>query len=69
MQFSPCTGNCTEDGSHCEGCGRSHEEIAATRQLIGAMAEAAAQYPNSDEFIQFIAAKAFGKARLIQMQG
>ncbi|WP_372882568.1 hypothetical protein [Psychromonas sp.] len=27
MKFSPCTNNCTKDGTHCQGCGRSHLEI------------------------------------------
>jgi len=34
MKFSPCTGNCTEEGTNCEGCGRSHEEIAEMNMLI-----------------------------------
>ena len=28
MDFVACNGDCTEEGTHCEGCGRSHEEIA-----------------------------------------
>ncbi len=36
MKFVPCQkGQCTYDGTHCEGCGRSHEEIAETKALIG----------------------------------
>ena len=27
MKFSPCTDNCTKDGTHCQGCGRTHQEI------------------------------------------
>ena len=34
MKFSPCNGKCTEDGTHCEGCGRSHEEIAEMRAVL-----------------------------------
>lgn len=33
MKFSPCQGLCTYDGTHCQGCGRSHEELANIRQL------------------------------------
>ena len=32
MKFSPCiAGKCTDQGTHCEGCGRTHEEIAETK--------------------------------------
>ena len=31
MKFVPCNSDlCTKDGTHCAGCGRSHEEIAET---------------------------------------
>lgn len=73
MKFSPCQGgdNCTEGGTHCQGCGRSHEEIAETRQLIGQIANFAQKmgYENIEEFTTFIAAKAAGKARMQQMEG
>ena len=38
-QFSPCTGKqaCTEDDTHCRGCGRSHYEIARTRAAVDAL--------------------------------
>ena len=34
MKFYPCPGECTEDGTHCEGCGRSHEEIFEMKNLV-----------------------------------
>ena len=37
MKFNPCTGECTDEGTHCEGCGRSHEEIAEMRTLVADM--------------------------------
>ncbi len=65
MQFSPCQGkdNCTEGGTHCEGCGRSHEEIAHTRELIGMVAGYALEigYKNYQEFTAFIGDKAAKK--------
>ncbi len=69
MKFSPCTGDCTEKGSHCEGCNRSHDEIAETREVVDQIAELASKmgYENVDEFVQFVAKKATGKARLLQM--
>ncbi|MGM0595365.1 MAG: DUF1289 domain-containing protein [Pseudomonadota bacterium] len=73
MQFSPCLGgnNCTQDGSHCNGCGRSHEEIAKTRDLSNALAEhiVAMDYDNVEEFLKFVAIKAHGKAHMMKMGG
>lgn len=37
MKFNPCTDNCTYEGTHCEGCGRSHAEIAETKKLVMAI--------------------------------
>lgn len=36
MKFNPCRGGafCTDVGTHCEGCGRSHVEIAETKVLV-----------------------------------
>lgn len=71
MKFSPCNGDCTEEGTHCEGCGRSHEEVAQTKALVEGIAEYAVKmgYENINEFTQFVAKKATGKAMLAQMQG
>ncbi len=32
-KFTPCQDKCTYEGSHCEGCGRSHSEISETKKL------------------------------------
>lgn len=67
MNFSPCKGgeNCTQDGTHCEGCGRSHAEIAETRQLMDAIAQFAIkmEYENIEDFTQFVADKSAKKIR------
>ena len=57
MKFSPCTGKCTEEGTHCEGCGRSHEEIAEMKTLVFALVDFAnkIQYENIDEFADGVA--------------
>ncbi len=72
MQFTPCRGKdyCTEDGTHCEGCGRSHEEIAATRKLIGSVAAYAQQmgYENFEEFTAFVGEKAGKKVKYLREQ-
>ena len=71
-QFSPCRGKdyCTEEGTHCEGCGRSHQEIASTRELIGELADFALKmgYDNFEEFIAFVGDKAIKKIRHVREQ-
>lgn len=66
MQFKPCiSGQCTEDGTHCQGCGRSHAEISATKQLVKDVVSFAQgqEYENYAEFAQF-----FSKAVVKKIQ-
>ena len=58
MIFKPCNGKCTEEGSHCEGCGRSQEEVAEMRQLVGALVAYAQkkEYENVEDFADGVAA-------------
>ncbi|MCF7983134.1 MAG: DUF1289 domain-containing protein [Thiohalocapsa sp.] len=57
--FKPCAGKdaCTDGGSHCQGCGRSHEEIARTRDAIAILAELAVEmdYTNVEAFADYVA--------------
>lgn len=57
-QFRPCVNRtaCTEDGTHCRACGRSHEEIARIRQLTSEVAEFIQdmQYANSEVFLDYL---------------
>lgn len=72
MKFNPCQGkdNCTEGGTHCLGCGRSHEEIARTRELIGMIAGFAQEmkYENFRDFAAFVGDKAAKKIAFEQEQ-
>lgn len=57
MKFRPCiSGLCTEDGSHCKGCGRSHQEIAETKLLVTNIVDFAKKqdYDNISDFSDFI---------------
>ena len=57
MKFVPCiSGQCTEDGTHCGGCGRSHNEIAETKKLVKNCVDFAHQqnYENVEAFANFI---------------
>lgn len=57
MIFKPCTGECTEDGTHCGGCGRSHEDIAEMRALVGGLVAYAEKkgYENVEDFADGVA--------------
>lgn len=57
MIFNPCTGECTEEGSHCEGCGRSHEEIAAMRKPVADLVALCEEmeYENIEDFADAVA--------------
>ncbi len=72
MQFSPCRGgdNCTQGGTHCQGCGRSHEEIAKTSALVGNLVKHVLDmdYENVAEFTAFVAEKAAKKVAMARMQ-
>lgn len=66
MKFSPCiSGQCTTEGTHCAGCGRSHEEIAETKQHVMALVGLAQklEYENIEEFAAFV-----GKSVLRKLQ-
>ncbi|HXK56226.1 MAG: DUF1289 domain-containing protein [Gammaproteobacteria bacterium] len=67
MKFSPCRGGdfCTREGAHCDGCGRSQQEIAETSELVAAVVRYALDmgYENIEEFTAFIGDKAAKKAR------
>lgn len=56
MKFNPCVSNCTDDGTHCQGCGRSHEDIAETKKLVGALVEFARRkdYENVEDFVNAV---------------
>ena len=57
MKFIPCDGKCTDEGTHCEGCGRTHEEVAAMRQPVDALVALAEKmkYENTDDFANAVA--------------
>lgn len=59
--FKTCVNRtaCTEDGTHCRACGRSHEEIALIRNMINQVSEFLLQmdYTNHDEFLDYLKKK------------
>jgi len=61
MAFKSCVNRnaCTEDGTHCRACGRSHEEIAQLRQLVNETYALVNrwQYSNLDDFFVYLQKK------------
>jgi len=57
MKFSPCTGKCTDEGTHCDGCGRAHGEIAELKTHLTGLLDFAKKmdYENIDEFADSVA--------------
>ena len=67
MKFNPCvSGQCTTEGTHCEGCGRTHEEIAETKKLIMTLVSFAQQkgYENVEDFSNFVGKSVLGKLQV-----
>lgn len=56
MKFNPCVDKCTYEGTHCEGCGRSHQEIADTKKLVMSIVDfiQIQDYENAEEFLDKI---------------
>ena len=48
MKFSPCTDQCTSDGTFCKGCGRSHTEIKESKALVGKVVAHLLEYGYED---------------------
>jgi len=66
MKFNPCIlGQCMDSGSHCDGCGRSHVEIAETKVLITNLVEFSnrQEYENVEDFADFVNAKLLQKLK------
>lgn len=63
MKFNPCVDLCTYDGTHCEGCGRSHQEIAGTKKIVKSIVEFVQDqdYDNKEEFVAAISKSALKK--------
>lgn len=65
MKFNPCIDNCTYEGTHCEGCGRSHEEIAETKKMVMALVNFAQmqKYENPDDFVNAVSQSVLKKLK------
>ncbi len=65
MKFTPCADSCTYEGTHCEGCGRSHIEIAGTKALVMSIVDFAQsqQYENYEDFVNAVGQSAVKKLK------
>ncbi|HEY7865997.1 MAG TPA: DUF1289 domain-containing protein [Psychromonas sp.] len=70
MKFSPCTDNCTKDGTHCQGCGRSHQEIQSMSaigvQLLNHLIEY--DYDDPEVFLEIVTNKALQRLQKHQQK-
>lgn len=70
--FKPCVNRtaCTEDGSHCRACGRSHEEIKLTREIVNQLTDflVSMKYENHEEFIDYLKKKVTKKINYLSKQ-
>jgi hypothetical protein len=68
MKFSPCTDNCTKDGTHCQGCGRSHTEIRESSALWAKVAAHmfAYGYDDPENFLDTLNKKSLRRLALLQ---
>ena len=57
MKFKPCTGECTDDGLYCEGCGRSHQEIDMMHKMVDDLVAfyKKMEYENLDDYADAVA--------------
>jgi len=65
MKFNPCIDKCTSEGTHCQGCGRSFEEIAGTKKLVISIVDFIQDqdYENSEEFVSAISKSVLKKLK------
>ena len=57
MKYRPCNGGCTDTGTHCDGCGRSHEDVAELNRMAKELAAYAQkmEYDNIDDYANSVA--------------
>lgn len=72
MKFTPCIDRnaCSEEGTHCRACGRSHEEIRRTRELTSQLSEFMLEmnYDNPEDFFAYLERKVGKKLKAAQAQ-
>lgn len=57
MKYHACNGGCTKEGTHCNGCGRTHEDVAKLNSMVKQLAGYAKDmdYENIEDFANSVA--------------
>jgi len=67
--FKTCVNRtvCTEEGSHCRACGRSHEEIIQSRDIVNQVTDFLINmgYDNHEEFLDYLKKKVAKKIKYL----
>ena len=68
MKFSPCTSQCTCNTTHCDGCGRSIEEINESKALVENIVEHLKKYNYDDpeNFLKMLTNKSLNNLSMIK---
>ena len=68
--FTPCKDRnaCTEHGTHCKGCGRTHTEIFLTREIVADVVQYINKmnFENPEEFMAYLTRKVLKKAKAVK---
>jgi len=69
-RFNPCKDRnaCTENGMMCNGCGRTHVEIARTRAIVADVVSflSTMHYENPEEFMAYLTRKVLKKVKIAE---
>ena len=70
MKYRACNGGCTKTGTHCDGCGRTHEDVAELNTMVRSLAEFALDkdYENLEDFANSVATGIYYKLEALKKQ-
>jgi len=70
MKYKACNGGCTKAGTHCDGCGRTHEDVAKFNTMVKELAAYALEkeYENIDDFANSVATGIYYKLEALKNQ-
>lgn len=70
MKYRPCTGACTDTGTHCDGCGRTHDDVAELNRMVKELASYAMsnEYDNIEDYANSVAKGIYYKLESLNKQ-
>lgn len=68
MKYRPCNGGCTKAGTHCDGCGRSLEDVEKLNGMVRELASYALEkdYENVEDFANSVATGIYYKLEALK---